>query len=100
MTADQQNKLNAAQIAGDTVRRAMAWAANANPANTAVLADIVASDAARVAAGQTIQWDSESKLAAGMIPGTSGLTVAPAPFGGPGNVIVPATHVAPPPKNA
>ncbi len=91
MTPQQQNALNAAQIQGDCVRRAMVFAVLKNGAGTPVVADIVASDTTRQAAGQTIEYTDEAKMAAGMVPGTTGLTQR---FG----VKVPAP-IAPPAKN-
>ncbi len=73
MTPQQENALHAAQIQGDCVRRAMVWAVLGNGASTPVIADIVVSDTARQAIGQTIEYTDEAKMAAGMIPGTTGL---------------------------
>jgi hypothetical protein len=99
MTPAQENLLHQQQIQGDAARRAMAYAANSGPYSPLLLTDIANNDAARQAAGQTIEWDSESKLAAGMIPGTSGLTVQPPQSGLAAPVKVTASGTKPPPRH-
>lgn len=71
MTAQQQqDKLNAAQIAGDYIRRNQLGAGS-----PMILPDVAAADIVRVAAGQTIEVTPADRLASGSIPGTAGLRI-------------------------
>ncbi len=75
MTPQQQNALNAAQIQHDMVRRNLTTALlQSSLSNQALIGVITTSDTARQSAGETIEYTDEAKLAAGMIPGTTGLT--------------------------
>ena len=92
MTPQQQNALNAAQIQHDVVRRNLTTALlQSSLSNQALIGVITTSDTARQAAGETIEFTDEAKILAGMVPGTSGLTVK-------GAVKIP-NPVAPPGKN-
>ncbi len=92
MTPQQQNALNAAQIQHDMVRRNLTTALlQSSLSNQALIGVITASDTARQSAGETIEYTDEAKLAAGMIPGTTGLTYKP-------GAKVPVL-IAPPTKN-
>ncbi len=74
MTPQQQNALNAAQIQHDMVRRNLTTALlQSSLSNQALIGVITASDTARQSAGETIEYTDEAKMAAGMIPGTTGL---------------------------
>jgi hypothetical protein len=96
MTAQQQNALNAAQIAGDAVRRNLVWALQREPTNQAIINLIQASDTARQAAGQTIEYSPDALFQSGAIPGTAGLTTTTVH----GVPVKNTTTVAPPGKNA
>lgn len=94
MTPQQQNALNAAQIQHDMVRRNLTSALlTSSPGNQVLISIITTNDVVRQAAGETIEYTDEAKMLAGMIPGTTGLTLKNG-----GSVKVPAP-VAPPPKN-
>jgi hypothetical protein len=92
MTPQQQNALNAAQIQHDMVRRNLTGALQQNLSNEPLIQLVQTWDAARQAAGETIEYTPDALLAAGMIPGTAGLTAK-------STTKVP-TSVAPSAKNA
>lgn len=79
MTPQQQSAMQAAQIRFDCVRRNLTTALlQSSLSNQALIGVIQAGDAAATASGLSIPYTSEAKLAAGMIPGTVGLTIRPA----------------------
>ncbi len=78
ITPQQQNALNAAQIQHDMVRRNLTTALlQSSLSYQALISVITTSDIARQAAGETIEYTDESLLAAGMVPGTTGLAIKP-----------------------
>ncbi len=76
MTAQQQNALNAAQIAHDMVRRNQTVALlQSSLTNQAIIGVIQANDTIRQAAGETIEYTDDALVSSGMVPGTSGLSM-------------------------